>query len=98
MFGQVGYKVYETLGTVWAEDGVGDTPGDHTKRKLEEGANLIVIRSLVVVSEEEDQGLEKDEAHVVISNWIQELTGSGEDLMGIAYSELLKLGEKEVEG
>jgi hypothetical protein len=48
--------------------------------------------------EEEVKELEEEEAHVVMTSWVQGLTESGDDLMGVTFSEQLKLGEEEEEG
>jgi hypothetical protein len=39
--------------------------------------------------------VEEEEAHVVMTNWVQGLTESGQELMTTTFTELLQLGEEE---
>jgi hypothetical protein len=90
-----GYEVYETMWTVHVRDREEETHGERTRRKLEVGTVLEGIRARFFELEEEVRELEEEEAHDVMTNWVQGLTESGQELMATTFTELLQLGEEE---
>jgi len=95
IFEEGGYEVYETMGTVHVRDRQEETHGERTRRKLEVGTVLEGIRARFFELKEEVRELEQEEAHVVMTNWVQGLTESGQELMATTFTELLQLGEEE---